>query len=115
MLTGILKREQARSFANHLLQATLVPDPRGRGNPIGSWGSRCSAWRQQRKVTPGFKGHYDILSHSQTQWMKTESELGSLGSGAVILAADHMASASGVGVGAVQPFALLSYCSFRSL
>lgn len=39
MLTGILKREQARSLTNHLLQATLVPDLRGKGNPVGcSWG-----------------------------------------------------------------------------
>lgn len=120
MLTGIMKREQARSFADHLLQATLVPDLRGKGNPIGCSASLYSAWRQQRKVTQGFKGHYDILSRSLTQWIKTESGLGALGSGAVILATNHTTSASGgrlfiCRLAAIQQFVLLSCCSFHSL
>lgn len=52
-----------------------------------------------------------------------ESELSALGSGAVIMAADHTVSASGGTRGGdddcsfadSQPFALLSYGSFRSL
>lgn len=75
MLTGVLRREQAHSFANPLLQATLVPDPGGKGNPIGCSARHYSTRRQQRKVTQSFKGHYGILSRSTTQWMKTEREL----------------------------------------
>lgn len=77
MLTGILKRGAGTLvLAKWMrLQATLVPDLRGRGNPIGCSASFNSARRQQRKVTRSFKGHSDVFSRSPMQWIKTESEL----------------------------------------
>lgn len=99
------------------LRATLVPDLRGGGNPISSSTSLCFARRQQRKVTRGFRGQTDVFSRSPTQRIKTESELGALGSGAVILAADHVASASGgvVAIVHLQTRSDTAICSLKLL